>query len=83
MTITLSPESARLVQEKVASGLFDSPDDVVREAIDRMDVEFEFDDGAKLERLKAELAEGFADVDAGTCVPFSTREYIAEWKSRK
>ena len=61
LTITLPDEIARIVEEKVAAGGWETPADVVGAAILSMPAESEID-VAELRRL---CEEGFASGDAG------------------
>lgn len=64
MNINLTPELERLVDEKVASGLYNNRSEVVREAL-RLLVEQDRLREAHLEHLRAALAEGLAQADRG------------------
>lgn len=57
MQISLTPELEELVNEKVASGLYDDASEVVRDALrlmDRQDAVYKL----KLERLRERLIQG-------------------------
>ena len=64
MRVTLTPRLEDMVRRKVQSGLYEDASDVVREALRRMAAEDAFD-AAKLERLRAAIAEAEADIAAG------------------
>ena len=64
MNINLTPELERLVQEKVASGLYNNHSEVVREAL-RLLVERDKQREAQLDGLRNALAEGLAQADRG------------------
>lgn len=64
MNISLTPQLEKLVQDKVASGLYNNASEVVREAL-RLMKESEELRRAKLKALKAALAKGEADYAAG------------------
>lgn len=64
MNVNLTPELERLVQEKVASGLYRSQSEVVREAL-RLLAEQDRIREAHVARLQAALAEGLAQADRG------------------
>lgn len=64
MNVNLTPELERLVQEKVASGLYNNQSEVVREAL-RLLVEQDRLREAHLERLRTALVEGLAQADRG------------------
>src|SRR5690606_23437822 len=64
MNVNLTPELERLVQEKVASGLYNNQSEVVREAL-RLYFENDRLREGQLERLRRVLAEGLAEAERG------------------
>jgi len=64
MNVNLTPELERLVQEKVRSGMYGSPSEVVREALRRM-VEQDARRAAESQRLRGALAERLARAERG------------------
>jgi antitoxin ParD1/3/4 len=65
MNISLTPELADFIERKVASGLYTSNSEVVREALRQYGgMEVEFMPG-EIERIKEKLAEAEEDVKAG------------------
>ena len=65
MNISLTPELADFIERKVASGLYTSNSEVVREALRQYGgMEAEFMPG-EIERIKEKLAEAEEDVKAG------------------
>ena len=64
MKVSLTPELERLVADKVDGGRYASASEVVREAL-RLLEERDQDRNAKLEALRAKVAVGIADLDAG------------------
>ena len=65
MNISLTPELADMVERRVASGMYTSNSEVVREALRRYgEAEPEYMPG-EIERIRAKIAEGLADVKAG------------------
>lgn len=64
MNLNLTPELERLVDEKVASGLYNNRSEVVREAL-RLLAERDRLREAHLEHLRAAVAEGLAQADRG------------------
>ena len=77
MQITLTPELDRIVEEKVTSGLYESPSEVVREAL-RLMLERE----SALDWLRHEAAAGFAQLDSGEVVEISRDDFLAEMRER-
>jgi antitoxin ParD1/3/4 len=64
MNVNLTPELERLVQEKVASGLYNNQSEVVREAL-RLLVGQDRLREAHLARLRGALADGVDEADTG------------------
>ncbi len=65
MHISLTPELEGIIKEKVASGLYNNASEVVREALRFMRTNEELIDQMKLNNLRAKLAEGEGDLEAG------------------
>jgi antitoxin ParD1/3/4 len=64
MNISLPPELARLVDEKVASGLYDSAGEVVRDAL-RLMRERDKVRGLAVEELRRDILAGLEQLDQG------------------
>jgi len=64
MNVSLTPELERLIQEKVASGLYNNQSEVVREAL-RLLAEQDRLRELHAPRLRAALAEGLEQADRG------------------
>jgi antitoxin ParD1/3/4 len=64
MNISLTAPLEALVQEKVATGLYNNASEVVREAL-RLMHERDQREAAKLERLRTEVAKGLEQLDRG------------------
>jgi antitoxin ParD1/3/4 len=64
VNINLTPELEEFVQRKVRSGLYNNQSEVVREAL-RLLAQHDEVRLAHLERLRAGVAEGIAQADAG------------------
>lgn len=64
MNVNLTPELERLVQERVASGLYNNQSEVVREAL-RLLAERDRLREAHLDGLRKALAEGLTQADRG------------------
>ena len=77
MQITLTPELDRLVEEKVASGLYESPSEVVREALRLL-----FEREPLLDWLRLEARRGFEQLDAGEAVDITREEFLAQIHER-
>ena len=73
MQINLTPELDRLVEEKVASGLYESPSEVVREALRLL-----FEREPVLDWLRQEARRGFQQLDAGEVLDLTQEEFLAQ-----
>lgn len=73
MNISLTPELEKLVQAKVASGLYNNASEVIREALrDSLRRESESD------WLQTQAAIGYAQLEAGESIPVkSKKEFVA------
>lgn len=70
MNINLSPQLEALVRQKVASGLYTSASEVVREALRLMDEQDRLR-AVKLEQLRQDIQDG---LDSGPTAPWSADE---------
>lgn len=77
MDVVLSPEMERFVQEKVKSGQFGSPSDVIDGALSVLRTSEQLTPEA-LEELRAEIRHGLDQLDRGEGRPWD----IEELKSR-
>lgn len=60
LSITLTPEIANFIRQKVESGLYSSNSEIIREALRGM-----MERERRLEKLDAAIAVGVADAEAG------------------
>ena len=79
MNVNLTPELEAMVRRKVASGLYNSVSEVVREALRLMEERDRVRE-AKLERLREDIAEGMS---SGDPVPWNPEEIKREGRRRK
>ena len=77
MHLTLTPELDRLVGEKAASGLYESPSEVVREAL-RLMLERE----SALDWLRREARLGFEQLEAGEVLDITREEFLSQMHQR-
>lgn len=77
MQVKLTPELDRLVEEKVASGLYENPSEVVREALRLL-----FEREPVLDWLRQEARRGFEQLDAGQSVDLTREEFLAQMHER-
>jgi antitoxin ParD1/3/4 len=77
MQVNLTPELDRLVEEKVASGLYESPSEVVREALRLL-----FEREPVLDWLHHEARRGFEQLDSGEAVDLTRDEFLARLHER-
>lgn len=80
MRISLRPELAKFVEEKVRAGHFPDADPVVNGALDAMRVQ-EASTAEDIEALRKELAEAVAQADRGEFVEFDAKSIIAEGRA--
>lgn len=79
MNINLTPQLEDLVRQKVASGLYTSASEVVREALRLMD-EKDRVLGAKLDQLRRDIREG---LDSGPAAVWDPEEIKRAGRARK
>jgi antitoxin ParD1/3/4 len=71
MNVSLTPELAKLVEEKVASGLYTSASEVVREAL-RLLADSDRVRQAHVAELREKVARGLASAKAGKLIDSDT-----------
>src|SRR5438105_1968467 len=76
MNVSLTPELESFVNQKVASGLYPTASDVIRDGL-RLLQEHE-EQQWKLDELRQEVAIGVAEADRGETAPLSAAEILAE-----
>ena len=81
MHVSLTPKLEELVRRKVESGLYNNASEVVREAL-RLLAEYDEVSRLKLERLRAALSAGEADIAAGRATRIADDEQLAEFFAR-
>jgi antitoxin ParD1/3/4 len=81
-TVTLSPELEALIRRRIDSGRFNSPDEVVSEALHLLD-DVETSEENKLDALRAAIAAGEADAAAGNFSDRTIEDIIAEENERR
>lgn len=79
MNVNLTPQLEELVRSKVASGMYTSASEVVREALRLMDEQDRLR-SAKLEQLRDDIRQG---LDSGTAQPWSVGEAKREGRARR
>ena len=79
MDISLSSQLEKVVKEKVASGLYNSPSEVVGEALRLLDDHDRLQQ-IKLERLRNDIQEG---LDSGESAPLDIEDIKAEARKRR
>lgn len=72
MNISLTPELEKMVQAKVASGLYNNASEVIREAL-RASLRQESEN----EWLRAQAAIGYAQLEAGEAIPVTSKKAFA------
>ena len=79
MNVNLSPQLEDLVRQKVASGLYTSASEVVREALRLMDEQDRLR-AVKLEQLRQDIQDG---LDSGPAMPWSADEAKQAGRQRR
>ena len=79
MDISLTSQLEKVVREKVASGLYNSPSEVVGEALRLLDDHDRLQQ-IKLERLRSDIQAG---LDSGESAPLDIEEIKAEARKRR
>ncbi len=79
MNVNLTPQLEELVRSKVASGLYTSASEVVREALRLMD-EQDRVRAARLEQLRKDVREG---LDSGPSQAWSAEQAKGEGRARR
>ena len=77
MQVNLTPELDRLVEEKVASGYYESPSEVVREALRLL-----FEEKPLLDWMRQEARRGFEQLDAGEFLDLTREDFLAQMHER-
>ena len=77
MEVILTPELDRLVEEKVASGLYANPSEVVREALRLL-----FECEPAMDWLRREARLGFRQLESGDTVDLTREEFITRMHER-
>lgn len=80
MSLSLHPETERLIEEKVASGEYESADEVVRHALRALSQEDE-QYAIRVEALRGEIQKGIDDLDNGRHSPID--EVFARLRARR
>jgi antitoxin ParD1/3/4 len=79
MNVNLSPQLEAMVKAKVASGLYTSASEVVREALRLMEQQDQLRT-VKLQQLRSDIQEGLA---SGSPAPWSPQEIKQDRRKRK
>jgi antitoxin ParD1/3/4 len=78
MQITITPAFDKLVQDKIASGLYRDADEVVHDALRQMQ-----ERDAGLDWLRSQAGAGFEQLDQGEFVELTREELLAHLKQRR
>lgn len=73
MNITLSPETQKLIERKMACGGYATPDEVVMAALRALDTDDDFS-AAGLETLRKEIEVGLRDFEEGRSAEWNKDE---------
>lgn len=83
MNISLTPELETIIQEKIASGLYNDAGEVIREALSLMKTNEELINDVRLDHLRSSLAEGDHDLIDGRYTELKQEELGEHFKSIK
>jgi antitoxin ParD1/3/4 len=75
MTVTLTPEMEAVINEQLATGQFNSAEQVLRIALLNLQRQYR--------ELKAAIEEGVEDANQGRLAPFSPLETLARVKAAR
>jgi len=81
MNVSLTPELEQYVAGKVATGMYQTASEVVREALRALREKEE--GGAKLESLRADLDAALHSLDAGRGKPGSAKKTLADIRKKR
>ncbi len=79
MNVNLTPQLEDMVRQKVASGLYTSASEVIREALRLLDDQDRLR-AARLEQLRTDIQEG---LDSGPATPWTPDEIKREGRKRR
>ncbi len=79
MNVNLTPHLEDMVRQKVASGLYSSSSEVVREALRLMEEQDRLK-SAKLDQLRQDIREG---LNSGSPIPWNAAEVKKEARKRR
>lgn len=77
MNISITPELAELINEKVTSGMYHSASEVVREGLRLLKEQDEIR-RIRLEELRKEIAIGTAQLERGEVTAYASGEELAD-----
>jgi antitoxin ParD1/3/4 len=81
MKVFLTPDLEKLVNERVATGKYDSVDEVVREALHLLQ-EHDLQKHSRAEELRSKVLEGLNEIEKGKISRFSSREIKTQGRAR-
>ena len=81
MNVALPPRLTEFVERKVASGTYSSASQVIESAVALLE-ELDRENEAKLQWLRADIAVGMAEVEAGEVVEFDEEEMMRLGRQR-
>lgn len=81
MSISLAPELEGFINQQVASGLYNSANEMIQEAL-KLLKERDEEKKRRLEELRAEINKGLASLDRGDKRPLDAEMIMAEGRRR-
>ena len=85
MNVSLTPELEKIVQQKVASGLYTSASEVIREALRTMAANDKIQQ-EKLSALRSDIERGLRDIHSGEFEEFdgrTSKTLLSQIKNRR
>jgi antitoxin ParD1/3/4 len=79
MNVNLTPQLETMVKQKVASGLYNSASEVIREALRAMEIQDQMQ-ATKLEQLRQDIREG---LESGESTPWNPEEIKQAGRERR
>ncbi len=81
MNVSLTPQLENLVKQKVATGMYNSASEVMREALRLLDERDTLQE-TRLQALKQDVAKGMASVERGDSKPFDIEAIKAKGRAK-
>jgi antitoxin ParD1/3/4 len=77
MNIVIDPVFEKIIEDQIKSGQYDTPEDVVRAGLMRLQTEVQFS-AEEIEELREDIQIGLDQADRGEFVEFDAEDIIKE-----